>query len=252
MLDLNGYTMSGSVSNGLLINSGTLQITDSTANVEEKIHGTLKKYNDNDEYYFKEENGIIVSNYEENDGAQKPAGYIEIDLTKRNEEDRYKLEMTVSGAMYINATETEEKPEQSAQMAVNGTNKDHSIELTGGKKYYIHIKQNNSVSYLSDIKLKQRAPGSDTEFINTIAIMDNLITTKGIIDYNIARATTCINNTETGTLNIDSVKIGTEATQEYYQKRIVNSGKLTIENSVIIGDGYTTNEAENQNEVKIQ
>ena len=217
-----------------------------------------------------EQDGIITANYKEFDKTIIPAGYIELDLSKRNAEDVYKLELQFSGAACISVTETPEKPSIDEQTKYNGYNNatenynnTFTQELTGGKKYYIHLKQcysninnfdnlgskNSAMVYLFDAKLKQKVPGSDTEIINTINIIESMIPTKGIIDYN--HTGDCIINNATGILSIKNTKIGTEATQDYYQNRIHNYGQLTVEDSIIIGKYCLKNEDNNTKEVNV-
>lgn len=243
IFDLNGYKINGTASGALINNSGELEIIDNTADVEEKIKGELKKYNENDEYYF-----VKNGNYIEPNNAHKnktALGYIEIDLTEKNETDKYKL--TVSGDSNVPAsikiTDSEEIPE-SYDILSEYLKTFEEDELVGGKKYYIHLKctantKTGQTVLLNQVKLTDK---NTNEKIN---LLDNLIKTKGVISCEINNSN-CIKNEATGKLKLRNITIGNV---ESSSNAIHNAGKVEINDCRVVG--FFTNAAENTDENKI-
>ena len=234
-----------STTNNVILNGST---DDIIGDAEQFDLNNIKKFNEDDQYYFKyniaEGHLVNTNNTHANSLNTTATGYLPVDLTDK--EGTYKLTVNAEiSANYYGYVSITNEPDNSSKISDSSygmfiginrrqANKNYSINLAGGQKYYLNFRysknNSNSVNY-------------DDEFrINSVKIekklIGKLVLTNGTVEIDkegtYSNYFSCINN-----FGIFEMNGGIITGNKYYNSGVITKdGALTNINN---GDIEMTN-----------
>lgn len=243
ILDLNGrtinkntYTTTEDWEKYIFVNNGTLEIKDSSENVdEEQKYLTLQHEG---EYYFEHKDNYLKPN---NFGIKNSIArsFIEIDLSDKDEADTFELEVDIDAGNYYRYIKVYAIQENEETTIIQPTEKRYSystIKLNGGKKYKLYLEFK-----IGDIEIDARLEEKCGPKIYAIklegkSLLKNLIVFDGKI-INSVYDNVILNN-ENASVLISAGEIESTAGKANVAT-IVNYGDFTMNGGTIFAKGHS-------------